>query len=87
MTMAIDCVVEEYIEKLSPKKGDILVFHCPNDVDGAIKAQSVYNQMTDLAAQGVLDKDIPVLILYGDDGLSVMTTEDLKRAGLQRIPS
>lgn len=85
MATAVDYVVEEYIEKLSPKKGDILIFHCPNDVDGALKAQSIYNQMTDLAAQGVLDKDIPVLILYGDDGLSVLTSEELAKAGLRRI--
>lgn len=88
LEMATSQAVQSYISKLSPKAGDILVFRCPNDVDGAIKAQAIYSELGKLVINGKINPEVSVLVVYGNDQLDLtsLTDDGLKSIGLQRIP-
>lgn len=70
-----DCA--EFVSKLSPKKGEIIVFQVrdQHSLEALEQAQVVYNQMSDLAREGKLDGEIPVVIIYGQDRLELMAAE------------
>ena len=71
--------VANYVEKLSPKQGDLILLSIrdQHDLQALAEAQSVMGQLAECAKEGKFDAEIPLVILYGEDKLQAMGAKPL----------
>lgn len=70
----MDSGIADYVSKLSPKKGDLIVFQMKDqhNLEALAQATGVLHQMGECAKAGMFDPEIPCIVIYGKDSLEAM---------------